>query len=185
MLQHNALRMKRLHTTMLVALTSLAGRAQADIASPPNRTEDAVPWYPTTNNVVTSSIAPGKANWDPADPFTISGTLWDIGAEICERSSFKLTNIDQVVVTINSNPDGEASGQHERCDGVTQWTVTPGTDANGNFSITIPKGGGCSWLSGDGVTSRKSWIHLLFKEGSAEYNVACGDGSTYQLPGCA
>ena len=110
----------------------------------------------TVNNTVTSALS-GRANWDPADLLTVTGQLRDNGGGNCGDVGV-VANADRLIVTI------ENAG-HARCGGQS-FTVTPGTDANGNFSFSM-KGGGVSFPGTvNGVTEVEgSYVKLVFEKG--------------------
>jgi hypothetical protein len=145
-------------------------------------------WAVITDLDVTSTIAPGKANWDPADPVTISGTIHTNGGEPCVNDG-TLSNADSLVLELvgpdESNGSWSALDYYE-CEGRSHIRFTPGSDASGHFSFSI-KGGGVSWVLGDGVeTYRGAWIRLTFWKSGDKYIVSMGDDSTYPvLPGCS
>lgn len=145
---------------------------------------DAFPYSKSINNTVTGTII--HHTWDPADPLTISGTLLDNINGHCQDAPV-VSNVSEVEVDLYPAPPPFTTyDRHVSCTGETELFFSPGTDASGHYSIPLGRGGGCSWVTGNGVENLAAWIKLTFWQGTAKWQVACGDGAVYQvLPGCS
>lgn len=158
-------------TMVVMALMTMPHAVTADATSVGEPDINLIVYSASTNNVVEGTIIANT--WDPEDPLTISGRLWEVTSG-CEEQ-YVVANADSVVVRIGDANDPESNPGHILC-GTPDYrrAFSPGTDSNGDFSVTI-EGGGVSFLTDPGGGYCGSRITLIFKEGSGEVGrVVCG-----------
>lgn len=158
-------------TMVVTALMTMPHTISADATSVNEPGINLVVYNASTNNVVEGTIIANT--WDPDDALTISGRVWEATAG-CEEEDV-IANADSIVVWIEAPDDPSSGPGHTLCGAPAhRRAFSPGTDSNGDYSVTID-GGGVSFLTDPGEGYCGARVYLLFKEGSGTVGrVVCG-----------